>query len=42
VGRKSLELLDQFLQDFKQSDLRTLELDKEIIDKLSKFLKEEK
>ena len=28
--------------DFKDADLRTLELDKEIIEKLSKFLKEEK
>jgi hypothetical protein len=42
VGRKSQELLELFLQDFKQSDLRNLELDKEIIEKLTKFLKEEK
>jgi hypothetical protein len=42
VGRKSQELLELFLQDFKQAELRNLELDKEIIEKLTRFLKEEK
>lgn len=31
-----------FLQDFKQPNSRSLELDKEIIDQLCRFLKEEK
>jgi hypothetical protein len=35
-------MLELFLQDFKESNSRSLELDKEIIDQLSEFLKEEK
>ena len=40
VGKKSLELLGLLLEDFRESQVRSLELDKEIVVQLSKFLKE--
>ena len=40
VGKKSLEQLGLFLEDFRQQSSRSLELDKEIIVQLNKFLKE--
>ena len=42
VGKKSLEQLGLFLEDFRQQQSRSLELDKEIIVQLNKFLKEHK
>mgnify|MGYP006104150437 CR=1 FL=1 len=40
VAKKSLEQLGLFLEDFRQQNSRSLELDKEIIVELNKFLKD--
>ena len=42
MGKKSLEQLGLFLEDFRQPSSRSLELDKEIIVELCMFLKQEK
>mmetsp|Transcript_5866 Transcript_5866/g.9478 ORF Transcript_5866/g.9478 Transcript_5866/m.9478 type:complete len:176 (-) Transcript_5866:1381-1908(-) len=42
VGKKSLEQLRLFLDDLKEPSSRTLDLDKEILIELTKFLKEQK
>jgi hypothetical protein len=39
LGKKALNQLEQFLQDFEQPSSRNLELDRDIIVKLNKFLK---
>lgn len=41
LGKKSLDQLDLFLQDFQMQQSRSLELDKEIIVELNRFLKDQ-